>query len=89
MKYINSINNLFTNQKHNTMLLISLLFPLLVYSQTTTMEIENAPKRFTHSFGLQFNNCMYDKGNSMTKQKRDLNYILFVHTGVNFCLITI
>ena len=84
MIYINSINNLFTNQKHNTMLLISLLFPLLVYSQTTTMEIKNAPKRFTHSFGLQFNNCMYDKGKFYDQTESELKLYPIYSYGSEF-----
>ncbi len=57
------IKNLFLNkQKKSFLFIYTFLLPFTISSQTTTSETNSIPKKFTHSFGLQFNNCMYDKG---------------------------
>jgi len=48
------------------------------------MEIENAPKRFTHSFGLQFNNCMYDKGKFYDQTEKGFKLYPFCSYGSEF-----
>ena len=57
-----NINQLFNNNRQIILPIIINILPLLVASQTVTSKLNSIPNKITHSFGLQFNNCMYDKG---------------------------
>jgi hypothetical protein len=79
-----NIIQLLNNHRHIILPMIIYIFPLLVSSQTTTSEINSIPKKFTHSFGLQFNNCMYDKGKFYDQTEKEFNLYPIYSYGSEF-----
>ncbi|HOR83065.1 MAG TPA: hypothetical protein PLF32_10485, partial [Bacteroidales bacterium] len=75
----------FYNQKHRLMFLIIILSSEILMSQTNIEGVNNNPqKKFTHSFGFQFNNCLYAKGKFYDQTESELKLYPIYSYGSEF-----
>ena len=75
----------FYNQKHRLMFLIIILSSEILMSQTKIEGVNNNPqKKITHSFGFQFNNCLYGKGKFYDQTESELKLYPIYSYGSEF-----